>query len=113
MTGRMCLGIVLAAVLPLQQAIDERSAAGGGVVSVPPGEYELKPFELKNGVTLRLEKGAVLKASTNICDYPVRDGSPVLIGAYDATNVKLRLKPGATDARPCTVTDDAFVRQQE
>ena len=87
MTGMMCLGIVLAAVLPLQQAIDERSAAGGGVVSVPPGEYELKPFELKNGVTLRLEKGAVLKASTNICEYPVRDGSPVLIGAYDATNV--------------------------
>lgn len=87
MAGMMCFGVFLAALLPLQQAIDERSAAGGGVVSVSAGMHEFRPIELKSGVTLRLEKGAVLKASTNICEYPVRDGSPVLIGAYDATNV--------------------------
>ena len=71
----------------LQAQIDAAAAAGGGTVVVPSGEHKLKPIELKSGVTLQIEKGAVLKASTNICEYPVCDGSPVLIGAYDATNV--------------------------
>ena len=71
----------------LQSEIDAVAAAGGGVVRVGPGEREFKPVVLKNGVTLHLEKGAVLLASTNVSDYAAHDGSPVLIGAFDAKNV--------------------------
>ncbi len=71
----------------LQAEIDKVAASGGGVVHVGPGEREFKPIVLKSGVTLRLEKGTVLLASTNVSDYAVRDGSPVLIGAFDAKDV--------------------------
>ena len=71
----------------LQAEIDAVASSGGGVVSVGPGEREFKPVVLKSGVTLRLEKGAVLLASTNASDYAIRDGSPVLIGAFDARDV--------------------------
>ena len=92
------LGIALASVLLLQEEIDSKSAAGGGEVVVPAGVHEFQPFELKSGVTLRMERGARLLASTNICDYPVRDGSPVLIGAYDVTNIAI-VGEGVIDGR--------------
>lgn len=91
-------GMCLVSLLSLQPEIDAKSASGGGEVVVPAGKHEFLPFELKSGVTLRLEKGVHLLASTNICDYPVRDGSPVLIGAYDATNIAI-VGEGVIDGR--------------
>ncbi|MBQ6915999.1 MAG: hypothetical protein IJQ65_09770 [Kiritimatiellae bacterium] len=82
----------------LQALIDEASAAGGGVVTVSPGVHELRPIALKSGVTLRLERGAVLQASANLADYAARDGSPVLVGAFDATNVAV-VGEGVIDGR--------------
>ena len=82
----------------LQSEIDSVAAAGGGVVRVGPGEREFRPIVLKSGVTLRLEKGAVLLASTNVADYAVRDGSPVLIGAFDAKDVVIEGE-GVVDGR--------------
>jgi len=71
----------------LQKAVDAKAAQGGGRVVVPAGEHLFAPVTLKSGVELHLEKGAVLKASTNLADYVARDGSPYLVGAFDATNV--------------------------
>lgn len=47
----------------LQGAIDDAHAQGGGTVWVDPGEYVCGSLELKSGVTLHLEAGAVLRAS--------------------------------------------------
>ena len=82
----------------LQAKIDATASSGGGVVHVGPGEYEFKPVVLKSGVTLRLEKGALLLASTNVSDYAVHDGSPVLIGAFDAKDVAVEGE-GVIDGR--------------
>ncbi len=43
----------------------------GAVLKVPKGKYLLKPLFLKSGVTVYLEKGAVLLGSANRNDYPV------------------------------------------
>ena len=53
----------------IQSAIDTAATAGGGRVIVPAGEYPTKMLRLKSHVELHLEKGAVVKASTNRYDY--------------------------------------------
>ena len=50
----------------LQARIDAAAAAGGGTVVVPAGVHRSPALRLKTGVTLHLEKGAVLKAGTNV-----------------------------------------------
>ena len=53
-----------------QERINEACAAGGGVVSIPAGRHEVGQLDLKSGVELRLEKGAVLDATTVRSAYP-------------------------------------------
>jgi polygalacturonase len=53
----------------IQRAIDECHEKGGGKVIIPQGTYLCKPLKLKSNVTIYLEEGAVLKATTNINDY--------------------------------------------
>lgn len=55
----------------IQAAIDAAAEQGGTVV-VPSGVFLSGSIFLKRGVGLRLEKGAVLKGSENIEDYPTR-----------------------------------------
>lgn len=55
----------------IQAALDAAGAAGGGVVMVPPGVWLCGTIWLRSFVTLELMTGAVLKASTDIADYPV------------------------------------------
>jgi hypothetical protein len=43
-----------------QAAIDACSAAGGGTVRVPPGEYSVGTIQLKDNVTLDVEAGATV-----------------------------------------------------
>ncbi len=45
----------------VQSAIDAASAAGGGVVQIPPGTYLCGPIHLANQINLRLDRGAVLR----------------------------------------------------
>ncbi len=52
-----------------QAAIDSASADGGGTVTVSPGRYAIGSIFLKNGVTLHLQRGAVLLGSTRQADY--------------------------------------------
>lgn len=54
----------------IQRAMDQLAASGGGTLVIPPGEFLSGAIFLKPGVNLRLDKGAVLKGSTNIRDYP-------------------------------------------
>ena len=54
----------------IQKAIDTLAANRGGTLVIPKGEFLSGAIYLKPGVNLRLDKGAVLKGSTNIDDYP-------------------------------------------
>ena len=62
--------------LSLQRAVDEAAARGGGRVVVPAGEWVTGSIELKSGVELHLEKGAVLKGSADPADYNANDAFP-------------------------------------
>ena len=53
----------------IQKAIDACNQQGGGEVQVPAGNYLCGTVLLKDGVTLRLEKGAVILGSKNLDDY--------------------------------------------
>ena len=60
----------------LQKAMDELSAAGGGRLVVPRGEWTIGTVWLRSGVDLHLPKGAVLKGSGNLADYNAPDAYP-------------------------------------
>ena len=60
----------------IQKAIDAAAAAGGGVVLFPAGEYRTTTIFLKDNVTLRLAKGATIKASPDYDAYPADIESP-------------------------------------
>jgi polygalacturonase len=55
----------------IQKTIDTCAAAGGGMVVVPRGIFLSGSIFLKKGVGLELRKGAVLKGSPNLADYPL------------------------------------------
>jgi len=53
----------------IQYAIDACSAQGGGRVVLQPGQYRSGTIILRSGVTLHLEKDAVLLGSSDVADY--------------------------------------------
>jgi polygalacturonase len=56
----------------LQSAIDHLAAQQGGTLMIPQGTYLCGALFFKPGVHLHLEKGGVLKGSTDVRDYPMR-----------------------------------------
>jgi polygalacturonase len=83
---------------PIQKAIDDCSAAGGGIIRFPPGRYLTGTLQIKSNVTLQLDDQATLLGSTNVADYrnvdPFIDGSGnpmghALIVAMDADHVAI------------------------
>ena len=54
----------------IQAVIDQCAKQGGGTLVIPKGEFISGALFLKAGVNVELLKGAVLKGSTNINDYP-------------------------------------------
>jgi polygalacturonase len=56
----------------IQKAIVAAASAGGGMVVIPQGTYLSGALFLKPGVNLHLEKGAVLKCSTDMTNFPAR-----------------------------------------
>lgn len=95
----------------IQDAIDKVSKNYGGRIVFSPGTYLTGSIELKDGVELFLEKGAVLKGSTNPYDYyklysvekpvsPKKDdlSELALIMALNASNIKLT-GPGTIDGQ--------------
>ncbi len=53
----------------LQALIDKANGRGGGCVTFSPGRYLIGQLELKSGVELHLEAGAILMGSTSPYDY--------------------------------------------
>ena len=106
----------------IQKAIDDCSKSGGGKVIFPAGKYLSGTIVLKDNVTLRLLKSAVIVGSTNVEDYqnldPFTDGLGTDVGwalvvAVDAKNIgiegegaidgqgsKLKAQHILTDTRP-------------
>ncbi|MFO8014162.1 MAG: glycosyl hydrolase family 28 protein [Phycisphaerae bacterium] len=68
----------------MQRAVDACHNAGGGTVLVPAGDYLSATVRLKDGVTLRLAKGATLWITPEKAHY---DGTRHLLTAEDATAV--------------------------
>ena len=63
----------------IQSRIDAAFASGGGVVRISPGLHVSSALRLKTGVTLHLEKGAVLRAETNLCAYALNEGHAFIL----------------------------------
>lgn len=53
----------------IQKAIDKCYTDGGGCVYVPSGTYLVGTINLRSNVELRLETGAILKATTDLTQY--------------------------------------------
>ncbi|MEO5961685.1 MAG: glycosyl hydrolase family 28 protein [Opitutaceae bacterium] len=71
----------------IQAAIDACTAAGGGVVYVPPGEYSIGAIRLKDNVELRVEAGATLFLSQDRAEFT--GGQRAMINADGAKNIAL------------------------
>ena len=73
----------------LQRRIDEAGAADGGEVRLTAGTYVTGTLWLRSGVTLRLDKGAVLKGSRDFARYDTSLGANriALLQACGATNI--------------------------
>ena len=54
----------------IQGAIDACAAAGGGVLVVPPGVFVSGALYFRQGVDLEVQKGAVLKSTATLADFP-------------------------------------------
>lgn len=93
----------------LQRGIDACAQAGGGTLVCPPGVYSTGQLVLRSRVTLHLERGATLRGSANIADYPIlHRGSPVgLIYAEQAEGAAIT-GPGCIDGN-----GEAFWRKRE
>lgn len=60
--------------IAIQKAIDQAAGtAGGATVVIPKGIFLSGSIFLKAGVNLHLEKDAVLKGTTDLKDYPLRE----------------------------------------
>ena len=81
LTGLISLAALTAtaALSDLQARIDACSAAGGGVVRVAAGLHHTPALRLKTGVTLHLERDAVLQAGTNAADFAATDGHAFIL----------------------------------
>ena len=79
-----------------KSTIDACHAEGGGIVRIPPGDFQIGTIHLRSNITLSLDYGASLLGSHDIADYPTeglddpREGGPhCLIYAKDATNITI------------------------
>ncbi len=85
------------ATTAIQNAINDASAYGGGIVYIPAGVYIVGNLQLKNNMKLYLAGGAVLRCSGNPADYTThfhkdslnKDGTWWIYTANGANNVKL------------------------
>jgi hypothetical protein len=68
-----------------QAAIDACTAAGGGTVRVPPGEYSVGMIQLKDNVTLHIDAGATLFLIQDNTLFP--RGRRAMVFAENASNI--------------------------
>ncbi len=73
----------------IQNAINAASAAGGGIVEFPAGQYLSGPLTLRSRINLRLDDGARLMMLP-LGQYPGgRTNAPTFITANDATDLEI------------------------
>jgi hypothetical protein len=65
----------------IQKAIDACHAAGGGIVVVPEGVFVSGSLRLKSRVTLKIDRGGILRGSPKIGDYTV-ETAPLHWGGF-------------------------------
>ncbi|MGB7394052.1 MAG: Ig-like domain-containing protein, partial [Pricia sp.] len=87
----------------IQQAIDDASSNGGGIVYVPEGVYQTGSLALKDDVEIYLQGGAVLRATLNKSSY-FNTNPKHIIKAVDASNVKVYGR-GSIDCRGVQLND--------
>lgn len=58
----------------IQKTIDAASAAGGGIVLIPEGEFLTRPFRLASRINLQLAGGASILISDDLANYPIVEG---------------------------------------
>lgn len=92
----------------IQSAINAAAKAGRGKVVVPSGSFVTGPIRLKSGVTLHVQKGALLSGSTKRLDYG-EEAAVALISAQGATNISIT-GDGTIDGRGREVVED-LIRQ--
>ena len=73
----------------IQKLIDQVSAAGGGKVIVPPGNFMTGSLFMKSNVELHIQLGAVLLGSHNVNDYKKVAGKASLILAENQNNISV------------------------
>lgn len=76
----------------IQRAIDAASAAGGGRVVLPSGEYRSGSLSLRSGVDLHLERGAVIWGPSNGWEYALSPDCrrrPGFIQACEAEDIAI------------------------
>ena len=57
--------------LAFSKAIEACSAAGGGKVIVPPGLWLTGPIELRSNINLHVERGALIRFTSDHSEYPM------------------------------------------
>jgi hypothetical protein len=75
------------ATVACQSAIDACTAAGGGIVNIPPGDYSVGMLQLKDNVTLHVEAGATLFLIQDNDQFP--RGRRAMLFAENAVNVAI------------------------
>jgi hypothetical protein len=103
----------------INQAISACSAAGGGTVLFPAGQYLSGSIQLLKNVTLQLEAGAAIVGSTNLADYvmetvpgstePARSG---LLTARNASNIAI-IGRGVIEGNGMFFVDPTKLKQRE
>ena len=107
----------------IQKAIDEASASGGGKVIIPAGNFLSGTINMKSGVELNLEAGAILLGSVKLTDYynPVaseisayykKTAELALITAKDQKNISIT-GPGIIDGQAGELIKNVFLMLQE
>lgn len=57
--------------VPLQNALNACTTAGGGQVLIPSGRYVIGSVQMYSNTVIRLDPGAVLVGSPDVNDYPL------------------------------------------
>lgn len=106
----------------LQKTLDQCGKAVGGTVVIPAGTYLCQPLNLPTKTTLRIDEGAVLRASTNHADFmkepgdwlKARSGSDFipLISGKDLTDVVITGK-GTVDGSGAVWWEEAEKARQK
>lgn len=91
----------------IQRAIDDASHAGGGRVTIPPGNFLTGTLFLKSNVELHLEAGACLLGSDRVNDYNGNGMRRALITANDQKNISIS-GPGVIDGQGQELMVDIF-----